>query len=78
MNFNIYIEDQLGEQLKKAVEFTGKSKNAIIREALSEWFQHHPMTKWPETILQYQGTEDFQPFESHRGELQAPMDDPLS
>lgn len=78
MNFNIYIEDQLGKQLQKAAKATGKSKNALIREALSEWFQNHPLNKWPDTVLQHEGIHDFMPFESHRDELQTPKDDPLS
>ena len=77
MNFNIYIEDKLGKQLKQATESTGKSKNALIREALKEWFQHHLITQWPETVLQHRGIENFQPFESHRSELQIPTDDPF-
>jgi len=78
MNFNIYIEDQLGEHLLKAVEVTGKSKNALIREALNEWFIHHPVIKWPDEILQHDGIEDFTPFESLRDELRESKEDPFS
>ena len=75
MNFNIYIEDKLGEQLQKATEVTGKSKNALIREALNEWFMRHPMIKWPDEILQQEGVEGFTSFESSRDKFQPPKED---
>lgn len=78
MNFNIYIEDKLGEHLQKATEVTGKSKNALIREALNEWFMRHPMIKWPDEIMQHEGVEGFTSFESSRDELQPPKEDPLA
>lgn len=77
MNFNIYVEDQLGEYLNKATEVTGKSKNAIVREAIKEWAENHPMTVWSKEILQHQGIDDFKAFEDSRNELSAIDDDPL-
>ena len=37
MNFNVYIEDLLGNQLEESVKISGKSQNKIIKEAIQLW-----------------------------------------
>ena len=41
MNINIYIEDSLGNYLNQYAKQIGKSRNALIREAVKEWVAHH-------------------------------------
>lgn len=39
MNFNIYLEDDLGNNLIAMAEKLGKTRNSIIREAVSEFIK---------------------------------------
>lgn len=78
MHFNVYIDDQMGMELNQLVKETGKTRNALIREVLSEWLQHHVKQKWPQEILEFEGVKDGIEFESYRKQLQLPKDDPLS
>lgn len=78
MHFNIYIDNQIGAQLTQIAKRSDKSRNAIIREAINEWVQHHLKPEWPEEILNFKGVKDFPPLESYRNHLIPPKDDPLS
>ena len=77
MNFNIYLDDQLGEQLVAATKDTHKSRNAVIREAIALWLKHNRNTQWPDSINTYEGIKDFPAFESHREHLKPPKEDPF-
>ncbi|MES1981852.1 MAG: ribbon-helix-helix protein, CopG family [Pseudomonadota bacterium] len=37
MHFNIYIDDQTGQQLTDAAHACGQPRNALIREAVQQW-----------------------------------------
>ena len=39
MNFNIYLDDETGQQLNKVAKKVGESRNALVRQAVSEWLQ---------------------------------------
>lgn len=69
MKLSIYLDDELGSLLTREVKQTGRSRNALIREALKEWFLHHKDRQWPETIMNFTGIQDFPSFESYRDEL---------
>ncbi len=78
MNINIYLEDGLGKQINQVVEISGKTRNAIIREAIKEWLEHHQVKQWPASILKFKGIPDIEPFESGRDELLPPKEDPFA
>jgi len=78
MNINIYIEDSLGNYLNQYARQTGKTRNALIREAVKEWIEHHGIKQWPTTVLKFSGIEDTPAFESFREELLPPKEDPLA
>ena len=78
MNFNIYIDDQLGEKLTNVAKTSKKSRNAIIREAVSLWLKVNEKSEWPDEILSYKGLPDFPAFESHRDDLAEAKDDPFA
>ena len=42
---------------------------------MKEWIVHHKVKKWPASILNYKGTREFPPFESHRDDLLPPKED---
>jgi hypothetical protein len=74
MNFNIYLEDELGQKLQNLCQLTGKKRNTVIREALLSWLSQYPMVEWPESIQNFDGDAELVPFESYRTELLPPND----
>ncbi len=77
MHFNIYIDDQMGSQLNKLAKNSGKTRNALIREAIEEWILHQTKPEWPEEILSFKGIKNIPAFESYRKNLKKPKDDPF-
>ena len=78
MHFNVYIDDETGQQLNRAAEQTGETRNALIRKAVSAWLQRQAPGQWPEAVLKHEGMPDMTPFESNRNQMKAPPDDPLA
>jgi len=78
MNFNIYLDDETGQQLTIAAKDSGENRNALIRQAVAEWLARHGKPQWPEAVLNFQGIADMPAFESSRDQLGAPNSDPLA
>lgn len=78
MNFNIYLDDETGQQLTLAAQDAGENRNAVIRRAVSEWLARHAQPQWPEAILNFQGIPEFTAFETSRNQLTPPAADPLA
>jgi hypothetical protein len=78
MNFNIYLDDETGQQLNKVAKKAGESRNALVRQAVSEWLKRHGKPQWPDEVLTFKGTEAMPPFEASRNRLKAPVADPLA
>ena len=78
MNFNIYLDDETGQQLTLAAQGAGENRNAVIRRAVSEWLARHAQPQWPEAILNFQGIPEFPAFEASRDRLTPPAADPLA
>ncbi len=79
MNVSIYIENSLDRQLRESANALHKTRNAIIREAIQEWLEHHhKVHEWPVCILNFKGIKGVKTprFESLRRELTEPKDDP--
>jgi hypothetical protein len=75
MNINIDVEDILGKQLDDLSKGLGKTRNALIREAVKEWIElHSHNSNWPESVLNFKGMPNLAPFESHRDELLQPKE----
>jgi hypothetical protein len=74
MNFNIYIEEQLGIKIEYIANISGKKRNNIIREALAEWVNHHYPADWPDSVKQFSGEANFPAFESFRNNLVSPKE----
>lgn len=79
MNINIYIENNLGNQLTGIAKTLHKARNAIIREAIQEWIVHHKTQQWPPCIRNFKGLREkkIPRFESYRDELTEPKSDPF-
>jgi hypothetical protein len=78
MNINIYLEDSLGNYLNQYAKQSGKSRNALIREAVKEWVVHQGIKQWPDSVLTFSGIEEIPAFESYRDELLPPKENPLA
>ena len=78
MNFNIYLDDRLGERLIIATKESHKSRNALIREAVDLWLKTNENSSWSKQILEFEGVADFPAFESYRDELKNVKDDPFA
>lgn len=77
MNFNIYLDDETGQHLNRVAKKVGKSRNTLVRQAVSEWLQRQGKPQWPEELLAFQGLADMPPFEASRDSLKPPVSDPL-
>ena len=77
MNVNVYIENNLSQQLNESAKALHKSRNAIIREAIQDWLLCHKAHTWPAAVLNYKGDARFPRFESHRKTLKKAKDDPF-
>lgn len=78
MNFNIYLDDETGEQLKRAARKSRESRNAIVRQAVSEWLSRQGKPQWPDEVIAFKGMADIPLFEASRDKLKPPADDPLA
>jgi predicted transcriptional regulator len=78
MHFNIYLDDETGQQLNHAAQKAGESRNALIRRAVAEWLERHGRPQWPDEVLSFKGMADMTPFEAGRDKLKPPVADPLA
>lgn len=78
MHFNIYLDDTTGQQLNTMAQRVGESRNALIRQAVSQWLVQQAQTGWPDAVLNFKGLGDTPPFETSRDQLALPAEDPLA
>lgn len=70
MNFHVYLDEELGQQVKQICLSKHKKRNAVIREALRLYVQMQKEDVWPDSVLLFQGAADFPAFELLRNEFQ--------
>ncbi len=46
MNFSVHLSDDLVERLNQTARESGKTRNALIREAVGEWLGRRRAAKW--------------------------------
>jgi predicted transcriptional regulator len=78
MHFNIYLDDETGQQLTQVASQAGEKRNAIIRQAVRAWLAQQAQPGWSQAVLAHLGDADMPAFESARQHLAAPADDPLA
>jgi predicted transcriptional regulator len=78
MNFNIYLDDNTGKQLSQLAKEQGRSRNALIREAVAGMVAHNSQALWPAIVANFNGLESATRFEQFREELREPTADPLT
>ncbi|GAB4238665.1 MAG: hypothetical protein Kow0049_25490 [Stanieria sp.] len=74
MNFNVYINDELGKELENLVSKTGKSRNSLITLALKLLIKQEYQSQWCDEIINWNGIENSISFESYRDELVPPSE----
>jgi len=78
MNFNLYLDDETGRQLNQLAKQVGESRNALVRQAVSDWLSRHGKAQWPDEVVGFKGMGDMPLFEAGRDRLNAPPADPLA
>ncbi|MGF1615165.1 MAG: ribbon-helix-helix protein, CopG family [Gammaproteobacteria bacterium] len=74
MNFSLHLSDDLVHRLNALVQATGRSRNALIREAIEEWLKRQEHSRWSDEVLQFSGLPEAIPFEGSRAELLPPAE----
>ena len=52
MNFNLYLEDETGQQRNKWAKRAGESRNALIRQVVGDGLSKHDKPQWPDEMLE--------------------------
>lgn len=72
MNFSIHLNDTLARRLQQIAQETGRSRNALVREAVESWLASREQRRWPQEVLDFEGVPDAVPFEQSRVDLLPP------
>lgn len=79
MNFNIYLDSKIGEALKRLAKRRKMTRNALIRKAVEDLVAKEGQSQiWSAAVLEWKGDSKFEPFETHRGQLRKPVEDPFA
>ena len=78
MNINIYLQGQLLERIDRLARETGRSRSALIREALEAWLARRSASAWPAVLREWRGDPGFPPFEGGRDDNPQRPDDPFA
>jgi Arc/MetJ-type ribon-helix-helix transcriptional regulator len=74
MNFSVHFNDELVKRLNETAKAKGKTRNALIREAVTEWLERERPKKWPRSVMTFRGVRGFPRFEDERKNLKPPRD----
>jgi len=72
MNFSVHLNDELVERLKQTARESGRTRNALIREAVGEWLKRRRPDKWPAEVVNFRGIRGIRRFEDERKKLKPP------
>lgn len=72
MNFSVHLSDELVERLNQTAKESGKTRNALIREAVGAWFDRRRPAKWPAKVMNFGGVRGVKRFEENRKKLKPP------
>jgi predicted transcriptional regulator len=79
MNFNVYLDDKLGEALKRLARRRKLPRNALIRQAVEDLMsRENDSASWSPRVLAWEGDPAFEPFEERRVELRPQAADPFA
>lgn len=72
MNFSVRLNDELVERLNRTAKEGGKTRNALIREAVAQWLGRRQPAKWPAVVMNFRGIRGIKRFEEEREKLKPP------
>jgi len=72
MNFSVHLSNELVERLDRAATENGKTRNALVREAVGEWLDRRRPRMWPASVMSFRGIRGIIRFEESRKELKPP------
>jgi predicted DNA-binding protein len=78
MTFSIHIDEPTAEALARAARAAGRTRNALIRQAIQEWLTRRERQDWPAIVREFKGDRRVTPFETSRRALREPPADPLA
>jgi predicted transcriptional regulator len=78
MTFSVHIDEPTAAALARAVRASGRTRNALIRQAIREWLASRERTGWPAVVREFKGVKDAVRFERDRDTLLPPPADPLA
>lgn len=78
MRLDIYLDSETVRRLDALALTLGKSRSALIRQALSTLLDGQAPSGWPEIVRQFEGFTDWPAVENCRREQPPPLDDPLA
>jgi Arc/MetJ-type ribon-helix-helix transcriptional regulator len=78
MNINIYLQEQLLERIDRLAKETGRSRSALIREALEAWLSRRSASAWPAVLREWRGDPAFPPFDEGRDDRSQRPEDPFA
>lgn len=74
MTFSIHLDQPTAEALAQAVQETGRTRNALIREAVHQWLASKEHAEWPDVVRHFKGAPGAARFEEYRVGLREPQD----
>jgi len=74
LNFSIHLEDETFRRVETAAKQSGKTRNALIRQALREWLGGRKPAAWPARVMAFKGIRTTSRFESMRSQLREPRE----
>ena len=57
MNCNVYLNSTIYTELESYRKVHNKSRNSIIREAITEWLKAHKSSKWSKSFFEFPEAE---------------------
>ena len=75
MNFSVHMDPKTLLQVELLAKKMGKTRNALVNIAVSEYVRTRSGREWPETVARWLSDgpstkiRNFAGFEAHRGEL---------
>jgi len=69
MNFNVYLNKDLGAKVKELTKRLHRSRNSIISEALEEWLENHDSSEWPKDFFDFKAIKEVPNFKQLRQEF---------
>ncbi|HEY3380773.1 MAG TPA: ribbon-helix-helix protein, CopG family [Vicinamibacterales bacterium] len=74
MTFSIHIDQPTAEALARAARTSGRTRNALIREAIRTWLATAERAEWPTIVRRFTGEPRAARFEDLRTDLVEPRD----